>query len=96
MHSRLFALESIFAFFYSLSRLIQLAYFVKCWNSPEKGGGGGAGGGEGYRRINFPPPYFISANFSLLPKRGLKVGGGQHTTPGVGRRIMTIRASPPH
>ena len=26
-------LKSIFAFFYSLSRLFQLAYFVKCWRT---------------------------------------------------------------
>ena len=91
MHSRLFALESIFAFFYSISRLIQLAYFVNCWRTLLRRGE--------VQEDKLPPPYFFSANFSLLLKRGLKVGGGQHTTPAVGRRkesIMTLRASPLH
>ena len=37
-------------------------------------------------------------HFSLLPKLGSKIGGGQHTTPALSRKgsIMTFRASPLH
>ena len=38
-------------------------------------GGGGEGTGS---RVNLPT---FRGNFSLLPKLGLKIGGGQHTTP---------------
>ena len=31
------SLKSVFAFFYSLSRLFQLAYFVKCWRTLPEG-----------------------------------------------------------
>ena len=58
-----------------------------------------------YRRVNIPPPYFSAnfsflptlwGNFSLLPKLGLKIGGGQHTTPALSRTVsfLTFRALP--
>ena len=63
--------------------------------------------GGRYRRVNLPPPYFFSqfsflptfwSNFSLLPKLGLKIGGGQHTTPVLTRKVsfLTFRDSPLH
>ena len=44
-----------------------------------------------YRRVNLPPPYTFSANFSLLPK----IGGGQYATPALSRKgsYLTFRAS---
>ena len=40
----------------------------------------------------------FSANFSLLPKLGLKIGGGRHTTPALSRKgsFLPFRASPLH
>ena len=59
-----------------------------------------AWGAGRYRRVNLHPPYFL-ANFSLLPKLGLKIGDGHHTnpaTPALSRkgRIMIFKASPVH
>ena len=58
--------------------------------------------GGRYRTVNLPSPYFFSqflpppfwGNFSLLPKLGLKINGGQHITPSLSGKgsIMTFRA----
>ena len=53
------------------------------------------GGGTG-RLISLLPSFW--GNFFLLPKLGLKIGSGQHTTPALSCKgsIMTFRALPLH